>query len=321
LFSWFTLATCFGQSSTIITPSNKLKGETRIDSLNSEKEVEEFIRSLDDRYKKVKVIKAGDFKYSHSTFRDSLYKTIADSLEINSSYYKADFDNNGYTDLFVTNTFNGFSVFIITNYGNNNYKTNIIFRRTFHKIIFPKIVYSNGIPLIECHWVKEQEWSKYNFNKYELEKELLVYKFESVIEYNENPSNYEIENIFFYTSKCYGPCPSFELEIDSSREAYFNAISDNRIKRGESELRGEYFTTIDSIHYNKLIEILNYLSFEKLKHSYSVNWFDDQDCLLEIVYGEGKIKRIDDYGLIGTYGLRKVYRLLFDLRFNQNWNK
>ena len=52
-----------------------------------------------------------------------------------------------------------------------------------------------------------------------------------------------------------------------------------------------------------------------------VNWTDDQTVELKIIYSSGKIKTISDYGASGSYGLKKVYKLLFDLRQNQNWKK
>ena len=38
-----------------------------------------------------------------------------------------------------------------------------------------------------------------------------------------------------------------------------------------------------------------------------------------VTYDNGKVKSIRDYGLLGTYGLDRVYQLLFELRENQKW--
>jgi hypothetical protein len=50
-----------------------------------------------------------------------------------------------------------------------------------------------------------------------------------------------------------------------------------------------------------------------------VGWTDDQTCTLKITYDNGKTKTITDYGKIGTYGLNRVYSILFSLRQNQKW--
>jgi len=70
-----------------------------------------------------------------------------------------------------------------------------------------------------------------------------------------------------------------------------------------------------------LTELINYIDFANLEKDYAVNWTDDQSCTLKIVYDGNKIKEIRDYGLIGTFGLKKLYEQLFELRFNQNWKK
>jgi hypothetical protein len=59
--------------------------------------------------------------------------------------------------------------------------------------------------------------------------------------------------------------------------------------------------------------------FETLQDNYAVNWTDDQTAKLKITYDNGKVKSIRDYGLLGTYGLDRVYQLLFELRENQKW--
>ena len=56
-----------------------------------------------------------------------------------------------------------------------------------------------------------------------------------------------------------------------------------------------------------------------VKEKYAVNWSDDQTSILTITYDGGKTKTIKDYGLVGTFGLNRVYDLIFKLRDNQQW--
>lgn len=58
------------------------------------------------------------------------------------------------------------------------------------------------------------------------------------------------------------------------------------------------------------------MDFTNLEKDYAVGWTDDQSCTLKIVYDNNKTKVIEDYGLIGTFGLKKLYQQLFELRFN-----
>jgi hypothetical protein len=66
--------------------------------------------------------------------------------------------------------------------------------------------------------------------------------------------------------------------------------------------------------------VLKQIGFERLKKSYAVRWTDDQTGTLTITYNNGKIKKISDYGMRGTHGLRYLYGLLISLRTNQNWH-
>ncbi|MBK6499838.1 MAG: hypothetical protein IPG00_17450 [Saprospiraceae bacterium] len=78
---------------------------------------------------------------------------------------------------------------------------------------------------------------------------------------------------------------------------------------------------MDGKKWNGLIELINYIDFTNLKQDYYVDWTDDQDCTLKVVYDNNKVKEVRDYGLIGTFGLKKLYQQLFELRFNQDWKK
>ena len=72
---------------------------------------------------------------------------------------------------------------------------------------------------------------------------------------------------------------------------------------------------------DKLEEILNYCEFDNLDKEYTVMHTDDQTGDLKITYNNGKVKTISDYGMIGTYGLKILYKKLAELRFNQKWRK
>jgi hypothetical protein len=50
-----------------------------------------------------------------------------------------------------------------------------------------------------------------------------------------------------------------------------------------------------------------------------VGWTDDQTAWLRIRFSDGTVKEIKDYGLKGTFGLRLIYSIFFDLRSNQDW--
>ena len=145
-----------------------------------------------------------------------------------------------------------------------------------------------------------------------LSSDTLIFKFGDFIEEKNVAANYRIEKIDYSTTGCYGTCPIFEMSIDSNRTASYVATRFNK-------KQGKFKATLDSFNYGQLINLLNYIDFEKLNSNYSVGWTDDQRCYLKITYDNGKTKTINDYGLIGTFGLSRVYQLLFNLRENQSW--
>ena len=290
-------------------------GQNRnIDEINTNEGVENLIHSFNKRYEKFEIKPIGEFSSRYD--KNDSCKRISDSLDITKSFYKSDFDNNGLTDILAIGNYYDFNIFVLMNLGNDSLKLNRLTRRSFQNCVFPKIINDT---LIDYHYRTEPDWT--TKEKPKLTKKTLIYKFGDFIEFNENPKKYEIEKIEYQTSMCFGTCPKFRLEINENRKAVFDAENYNRETRESKEVQGKFETTIDEKYYSQLIDLLNYIDFPNLKDNYSVNWTDDQSCTLKITYNNREIKEIKDYGLIGTYGLDRLYQLLFELRFNQNWKE
>ncbi len=286
---------------------------SKIDSFNNEKDVENLIHKLDEDYKEFKIKKIRDFREEHG--ENKFCKQIADSLKIDNSFYMADFDNNGYTDLLVIGDYYDFKIFVLMNYPNDSLKINRLTRRSFQNCTFPKIANDS---IINYYYFSEPHI--FSEEKSKLVKKDLIFKFGDFIEYNSKPNSYNIEKIEFQTTMCYGTCPQFFISIDKNKNGVFKAEYYNIDKnKGKGEVKGKFKTIINSNDYDTIISLMNYIDFPNLENNYSVNWTDDQTSTLKITYNNGKVKEISDYGMIGTYGLDRIYSLLFDLRFNQNW--
>lgn len=299
----------------------------------SEIELENFIHSKTKDYKKFELKKISEFNRGRGKENeDKICKKIADSLGIDKSFYEVDFDNNGLSDYLVigdNHTCSGenniscdFSSMVLLRFPNDSVKS-------FHLVkgysgcIVPKIVKKNNTNLLEIYNQKRGVLSEKGNN---IEKNTLIYKFDGFIDYNENPIKHNIEKIEYSTTGCYGTCPIFELTINKDKSSIFNAKhynfgTDEEKRKQMSSMKDEGFfkTEIKEENNNEIINLLEYMNFETLKNEYSVNWTDDQSSTLKITYDNGKVKVIEDYGLIGTYSLEKLYRLLFNLRKNQNW--
>lgn len=303
--------------------------KSEIDNLNSIKEIEKFIQKKDTNYKKFELRNIQDFNRDN---RDSLNKILAKKVNVKNNFTKVDFDNNGLTDLLaigdnyscLTSGKKGkeiscdFSTIVLMNF-NNKFKIIDINKSRFYPIV-PKVEYENSKPFLIIYSPKT---IVNRFKTPEKEsKTKLTFKFGDFIEYNENPEKHNIEKIEYSTSGCYGSCPVFKLEINNDKSAIFIAQHfnfDDDIDNYPDKEEGKFKTIISREKFNELNEIINYVDFVNLKNSYSVNWTDDQSSTLKITYDNGKTKTIGDYGLIGTYGLKRVYEMLFDIRKNQKW--
>jgi hypothetical protein len=278
---------------------------SKIDSISSKKGIEKLINSLNSRYKK--------------------FTIIEDSLNFQ-PVYKSDFDKNGLTDLLAVGGFPVYSIgpndverhyydlgiLVVMNFGEDSLEIKDLtkaIKELNHHVTAPKIVDDTVLTLNQID---------------------LIFKFGDFIELNSNPKNYEIEKIEYQTTSCFGPCPVFSIEINKDKTGLFKAsdynseteisIADLRSKTNNSkEIKGTFRAIIKDDSFSDIINLVNYIDFPTLKDDYSVNWTDDQSCILKITYNNGQTKEVEDYGLIGSYGLARLYQLFFELRFNQIW--
>jgi len=281
-----------------------------IDSIQTAKQITDLISKIDHSYKKFQVNESLKFENNYS---GKNYKKIADSLNVQ-PWTKADFDNNGMTDILVIGNWYDHTVICCILDKNGKYEINRITRGIFQDYTFP--VVENG--KIKYFFESEPEPGKWE-KELKLKQITLVYKFGAFIEENQVPANHKIEKIEFSTSGCFGTCPIFNLTINSDKTAKWYAERFNKIKN--KEVSGNFNSKITEDNYNDIVNLLNYIHFETLQDDYTVDWTDDQAAKVKITYDKGKVKSIRDYGLIGTYGLERLYHLLFALRENQKWTK
>ncbi|NUY79650.1 hypothetical protein HUK80_01985 [Flavobacterium sp. MAH-1] len=301
---------------------------SEIDNLKSKSEIEKFIQKSDTNYRSYELKNLQDFDRGFGG--DSLNKILANKLNVKINYKKVDFDNNGYTDLLAigdNHTCYGeaekscsFSPIVIMNYGKNKTKVfNIDLDRG--KAIVPKVEFVDTQPFLVIYQNKLTDWQK---KTYSVSKTILTFKFGDFIEYNANPKSNKITKIEFETSGCFGTCPVYNLTLNRDSLSTFDARHYNFNKNREiayEKQEGVFTTSINKMEFDKLEEILNYCDFENLSSEYSVMHTDDQTGNLKVIFNNGKVKTVHDYGMIGTNGLKILYEKLAELRFNQKWRK
>lgn len=308
---------------------------SEIDSLKTKKEIEQLIGSIDSLYKKIEIKRIQDINFEFTD--DSIFKELAKRKKVDFDYVKADFDNNGLTDILVianNKTYTGenynpklevefskeFNTLVLMNYGKNNYKLLDVSEEKHYPIV-PKVVIEKNQTFLTIHKPKILNIRKILKREESFSK--LTFKFDDFIEYNSNPIDYDIEKIEFNSKGCPGTCPTFKIEIADDRKAKIIAESFNYSKewqKGEY-IEGKYSVIIKESDFTNLKNLLCYLDFPNLKNDYSLVSYHHPEGTLKITYNNGKVKTINDFGLVGTYGLKRVYDMIFKLRFNQNWKK
>jgi hypothetical protein len=83
--------------------------------------------------------------------------------------------------------------------------------------------------------------------------------------------------ISFFSSVCYGICPSIIIEIDSSKRILYYGYA-------FTEKKGGYKGIISSRQYSIILNKIRNLELDSIKEDYSASWTDDQTCGIVIDY-------------------------------------
>ena len=223
-------------------------------------------------------------------------------------FYKLDLDGNGLTDLLV----DGDGLIAVLNTDGENY--------TYHNL---EIGTSDAYGHTVVNITRQADQTLLVLRGFNLESKVtlaketeknIVFKFGEFIEYNPEPDKFRIQKIAFETTGCFGTCPVLEMSIDERRRATYQAIQFN-------ERKGKFNGMIDLAAFDKLVDTINYLGLRMLKNDYAVGHTDDQTATLTITFDNGKVRKISDYGMEGTFGLANLYNQLLNLRSTQKWRR
>ena len=275
---------------------SKLMLANRIDSLKTDSDVIAFLKSTNADFRSEKYNKI-ELRSTETIRKDLSCDGVADQWQIK-NWEKADFNKDGLTDLAVMLFWYDYGVYVVMDNGHNEFKLHTLSYNIFEKCELAKPVMKNGEQVLLF-----SEKAKVD---------TLVYKYIGFVELNRSPSNYNIDSVEFHTDYCYGSCPVFNIKFDKSGHAEYTAGTYN-------PKQGKFFATLQKDKLETILGLINYLNIRKLNDNYEVGWTDDQTGWLRIRFSDGTVKEIKDYGLKGTFGLRLLYSIFFDLRGNQDW--
>ncbi|KXX69327.1 hypothetical protein AVL50_19805 [Flammeovirga sp. SJP92] len=267
-------------------------------------------------------------------YKYSDYIKTADSLKTK-LWYKADFDRDGLTDLFVLgenqSTINSVALVFFPKKNGE-----IIFRKIdlwqyqswikegkrlklVNNNIFPRIIKTDSSDLLEFNVAR---LDSINRQEYELSSTVLTYKFGGFIEYNNNQetSKPKVRLLKFRNSF------SFPL-LDA--EEFVLKVNDN------GEVNCEFFYSFFRKNYSyyiykkqlkgdlkdNLFGLLNYIDYNKIKDKYSCVYTDLNFYWVTLDFSSDETRKISDYGSSGTQSLLRLYELVENIISENNWEK
>jgi hypothetical protein len=302
---------------------------SKIDCLLKTSEIEDYFYHYDSiqnydsvvwrhSFRKFHLKKIQDFEFDSEFSKTA--KTIADSIGKLNDFDKADFDNNGYTDLLVTGFFDGSDRprnFVLMNFGKDSIFVSDVDPYYYSTAVL-RIIDKSRLVSLEASYPFMYE--SYNSNKVITKKKNLIYRYGGFVEINPKPQKHNIEKIEFNSNGCMGTCPVFKITIEKNmiltyEPEYFNFSDDGNKK--ETQILKRKLSELD---YNKIIGLIDYINFTALDAYFPESATDGQSAKIKVTYKDGKVKTVEDHLYPGTYGLKRLYEIIYELRKNTAGN-
>lgn len=227
------------------------------------------------------------------------------SKAIDFKFIKLDINNDGLTDILI----NGIYLYaIIDQGGKNNFEENYIGGRLFDYQLL-SVDSAKRLPIFVVQ--KDDDYNYETGKEIVFTPDTLVNLYGGFIEFNPSPKKIDFKQIKITTSPCFGTCPIFEMTVNNNKQAMLNAKQYNKIE-------GIYKSEIDVKIFTELTGLLDYLNIDSLKNNYAISWTANPSIDTEIQYNNS-IKKIHDYGLEGSFGLIRLYEILYNLKTTQYW--
>lgn len=296
---------------------------SKIDSLITENEIQDYIRALDTNLRHFYLADYSRIITYNTPNNDSITRIYAKQLGVNKSIYKTDFNNDGLTDLLLIggwdngepkkNQFYQFNSQVLINRGKGKPDTYSI-ARDYNFAFVPQIVQTDSLPILVLHHA--QNFDTVYPPRHDTLQVKLINKLGLFVEYNKNPiTHHEIEKIEF-NAPLVEVSPSFQMILNKNRESWFIAVHNN-LDINE----GTFKTEINDSDFKELSDLLNYMDFRNLREDYGIYNTGPPNMALRITYDKGKIKYIYINSGAQTYGLNAIYRKMLELRFSQEWKR
>jgi hypothetical protein len=278
----------------------------KIDDLRTDEDVMAFIKPiLKEKFK------IDELDLSFSAQENMACKNLSSNQNLR-KWSKADFNNDGQTDLFL-NIYQPAErpmILVVIAICSDNYR--IINLNQLRSAC--EFGYTERRGEIASIILKRTALTKQKKDSSITDTLQYLNLIDNFINIKKSHPKYSIENIEFSTDHCFGVCPVFSFTIDSKGAADYEAIEFNA-------QQGKFKANLSSAIKDSLFQLLNDIDFPNLKDNYAVSWTDQQTAILKITYNNGEIKTINDYGMKESFSLAGLYSFLLNLRNTEQWKK
>lgn len=269
----------------------------RIDNLQTDKDVANFFNSF---------LKKKATRFTVPT-TDYIWKNSVPAMQAQvQNWQKADLNGDGHTDLLVNSFLGEFRPFVILYENKRHFKVIELSYSMFDRDDVAKLSEVNNQPVILFYK------KMFGEDRMGANADTLVYRFNGFVEYNPQPQHQQIAEINYRTGMCLGECPVFAINIKADGKATYTGGQYN-------EDFGDFYGQVAERDLKMFNEVIDYLDPKKLNNKYKVDWTDSPTCWLTVKFKDGTIKEIEDYGELGTFGLRRLYSIFAQFKVDQYW--
>jgi hypothetical protein len=289
-----------------------------IDTLQSPDAIVAFVRKQMPYYKSIYIDPQKRLAADESD--DSVIRSLsARTVE------KADFDNNGQTDLL----FNGYVDFspdnkvcfrisvVILSFGNDSFRS-IWLSNGLDGLFAAKTINSNGRAYLKTIAIRTGFGdSQKQFIKYATADTLMCVENNfieksDVVDFKFNELEFRVSRIFVPPEDFCETIQGDSVKLEVSSKFYGGSMIDSG---------GAFYAKLEPAASAEIYNLLKYINPNRFKDHYAVDAKDAGHLDLRMSYDNNKINEVSDYGMSGPFALSTLENMLFDLLDRTDWQK
>ncbi len=279
-----------------------------IDDLKTDKQVLAFIKKLSPKDER----NAGtsfDKPYSY----DKKTQKTADSLGVK-NWVKIDFDQNGETDLIVFNSSKfSYNMLVVTSINgklkmlypsNSGIRYHLVYpiiKRNKHKNLI--LIYHQDEIIKRPRYVDDETFYT------SLACDTIHYENGMFLNYYQNLEKHSIESISIKsTNNDVGGEMNMEIDFRNLKDSCFKM-------QGYRELAEKYTYKLTNEEMLRVKYLIEQSNFRKLNNNLKYGMEHYQHYQIEIIFDNGKVKKIEDVGGVVNYNFAEIYNMMYNFKW------